>query len=202
MKPYSLLVIGGRGREPQQIAELIHSACPSMIVDTIPSGHEAFFYLCGKKPSAIMIDFMLPDIDGLSFLKIVHDSSRMAGIPVLIMSGTYTEPADRAAVLFAGASGFVQKPSANEDYGWGMAFCRELAYQLKISIEQLNSGINETVPAYEQETPENSCVKENVSASLLPEETGENKNISNFKPVKSREKENRIKSARGRKRKK
>lgn len=204
MKPYSLLVIGGRGGEPQQIAELIHSACPGMTVDILPSGHEAFFYLREKKPSAIMIDFMLTDIDGISFLKIIKESDRMAGVPVLIMSGTYTEPADRAAVLFAGASGFIQKPLDPKDSGWGAAFCRELAYQLKISIEKLNAGTEETElsSAGEKKTAGNESKNIRHSSGSLPEEAAYDRNRISIKFKKNGGEENKEKSARGRKKRK
>ncbi|MCR4819853.1 MAG: response regulator [Elusimicrobiales bacterium] len=135
---YSLLIASGAAEEALMLAKLINLACPGLDISIVHSGLEAFSFLREHTPSAIMLDFILPDISGTDFLGIVRQSKRLSGMPLLVMSGTYTEPSDRADVLLHGATGFVQKPYASlNSEKWGIAFCNELAYQLKTSVEDL-----------------------------------------------------------------
>ncbi|MBO4555230.1 MAG: response regulator [Elusimicrobiales bacterium] len=144
---FSILFISGNKDEIAKMSEMVHSACPSLEIKKAASGKEAFFLLkeCRKenRPAAIIIDYMLPDIKGLEFFRIIIESEKYRDIPILIMSGTYIEPGDRADVLFAGAAGFIQKPDFSKSVSkenmcpWGESFCRELAYQLKLPYGKL-----------------------------------------------------------------
>ena len=144
---FLMLLISGNILETKKISEMILSVCPSMEIKIASSGKEAFFllkeYKKENRPSAAVIDYMLPDITGLDFFRIIKESPKYAGMPVLVMSGTYIEPGDRAAALFAGAASFIQKPafaagdSEEQLLKWGESFCRELAYQLNISYTEL-----------------------------------------------------------------
>lgn len=149
MDKYSLFIASGNIPEMEKIAGMIQSVWPRLRLALSSSGKEAFFYLkkCDKegRPSAIMLDFMLPDINGLDLLSVVKQSEKYRNVPVLVMSGTYTEPADRASVLFGGAEAFIQKPDLNglepvpDNVEWAVSFCKELAYHLKISYDTLRA---------------------------------------------------------------
>ena len=147
MDRYSLFIASGNVPEMEKIAGLIHSVWPRLRIILSSSGKDAFFYLkkCDResRPSAIMLDFMLPDINGLDLLSVIKQSEKYRDTPVLVMSGTYTEPADRASVLFGGAAAFIQKPDFKEADAdaatslWGVSFCKELSYHFKIPFETL-----------------------------------------------------------------
>lgn len=138
MKNFSLLLVDSKGEASKQIANSIKKSCLNLRVNLCNSGREAFFFLKDNLPSAILIDFMLADIDGLEFLSIISEANKLKNTPVLVMSGTYTEPADRTSALFAGARSFITKPNCSQEKQlacWGQAFCRELAYQLGVEYE-------------------------------------------------------------------
>lgn len=54
------------------------------------SGKQAIDYLDSlpKKPNAIWLDYYLGDLNGIDFMKSVHDKSDWAQIPVLVVSNS------------------------------------------------------------------------------------------------------------------
>jgi len=58
-------------------------------VAVVSSGEEALKVLCGpEKPSLILLDLMMPNMDGFEFMKIRNLSSGINGIPVVIISAS------------------------------------------------------------------------------------------------------------------
>lgn len=67
-----------------------------------------------ERPDVILSDIMMPEIDGLQFVRELRQDPRTSKIPVLVVSAKASS-GDRQAALEAGASGFLAKPfSANE----------------------------------------------------------------------------------------
>jgi CheY-like chemotaxis protein len=70
--------------------------------------------LLRERPDAILSDIMMPEIDGLQFVRELRQDPRTMKIPVLVVSAKASS-SDRQAALEAGASGFLAKPfSASE----------------------------------------------------------------------------------------
>lgn len=67
-----------------------------------------------KKPSLILLDVMMPEIDGLTLLKWLREHSEQEDLPIHIVSAKAQE-ADREAALKAGANGFIAKPFSLEE---------------------------------------------------------------------------------------
>ncbi|MEO7851577.1 MAG: CHASE domain-containing protein [Rubrivivax sp.] len=62
-----------------------------------------------QRPSLILLDMHLPDIDGLELLRHLKDDDALADIPVVVVSADATAPRVEAA-LTAGAAHYVTKP--------------------------------------------------------------------------------------------
>ncbi len=60
-------------------------------------------------PSMILLDVMMPEIDGLTLLRWLREHSEQDLIPIHIVSAKST-PDDRKAAMEAGANGFLAKP--------------------------------------------------------------------------------------------
>jgi len=74
------------------------------------SGKEAIELLnAGLRPSAILLDLMMPDIDGFEALQTIKKIPALANTPVIILSGK-TNEADKISALRAGAVKFITKP--------------------------------------------------------------------------------------------
>ncbi len=70
---------------------------------------EALFVYQQVNPSMILLDVMMPEIDGLTLLRWLREHSEQKRIPIHVVSAKST-PADQRAAIKAGADGFLAKP--------------------------------------------------------------------------------------------
>jgi CheY-like chemotaxis protein len=70
-------------------------------VDTAESGQEALDYLRESLPDLVLLDIMLPDIDGLSVLNEIANQPETSNLPVII----YSNVADQGSFEQAEAIG-------------------------------------------------------------------------------------------------
>lgn len=73
------------------------------------SAEEAFGHLSAERPDLILLDLMLPGLDGLSFCQRLRGESSTAGVPIIMLTAK-GEEADIVAGLNAGANDYVTKP--------------------------------------------------------------------------------------------
>lgn len=72
-------------------------------------GQEALDYLAlDPAPGLILLDMLLPGVDGWAFMERKNRSPELAAVPVLIVTGIPVATAEWAADL--GAVGFIRKP--------------------------------------------------------------------------------------------
>jgi len=60
-------------------------------------------------PDLILLDVMMPEVDGLSLLRWIREHSENENLPIHVVSAK-TQPDDRRAAMEAGANGFLGKP--------------------------------------------------------------------------------------------
>ena len=91
------------------IRELLSMICAyeGWDVGTADAGEPALYALRAQPPDVVLLDMMLPDLDGLTVLRRIHDD--LPRLPVIIVTARDSAH-DRAAVLAAGAAGYVRKP--------------------------------------------------------------------------------------------
>ncbi len=70
---------------------------------------EALQEMRHQAPDMLMVDVMMPEVDGLSLIRKVQLEPAWLGIPILVVSARTSE-SDRNQALFAGADGFLAKP--------------------------------------------------------------------------------------------
>ena len=74
-----------------------------------PDGRELFQALNSQKPQLILLDIMLPEMDGIEILKHLRANSATADIPVIMASAKGTEY-DKVLGLDLGADDYLAKP--------------------------------------------------------------------------------------------
>lgn len=110
-------------------------------VITTNSGAEGIRLVEQKKPNVVLLDLMMPDIDGWQVSKAVR---LFSNVPILILSAI-NDPAMVASVLDAGADDFLVKPVPSSVL---VAHIRKMVRQTgsleKVSIK--NNPIPKTQP--------------------------------------------------------
>jgi DNA-binding response OmpR family regulator len=79
------------------------------VVLTMLSGHEALQLIYREKPNLILLDIMMPDLDGLELLKILKIEESTAGIPVVMLTAK-VEARDKMAAMRDKAADYICKP--------------------------------------------------------------------------------------------
>ncbi|MFZ4541172.1 MAG: PleD family two-component system response regulator [Rickettsiales bacterium] len=78
-------------------------------VITAKDGYEAIEQTKAKKPDLILLDVMMPGIDGFEACRRLKQDPEVSHIPVVMVTAL-SEPSDRVAGLEAGADDFITKP--------------------------------------------------------------------------------------------
>ena len=96
--------------EPE-IAELIefHLRREGIQTRTVPSGRKALEIIDRKRPDLIMLDLMLPDLDGFQICRRLKSSPETNGIPVVMVTAK-SEDADVVTGIEIGADDYIMKP--------------------------------------------------------------------------------------------
>lgn len=79
-------------------------------VETVGDGLEGLKKIKSFKPELVILDIMLPSLDGKNFTKIVRDLPEEYGAPVIIMLTAKTEIEDVLEGLEIGANDYMKKP--------------------------------------------------------------------------------------------
>ena len=78
-------------------------------VVAIPDGQDLMERITGERPDLVLLDIMMPHVDGLQLLERIRNEPRWRELPVLMLSSM--DPEDGTAkALGLGASDFVAKP--------------------------------------------------------------------------------------------
>jgi len=78
------------------------------------SAKEGFELIKNQPVDLIFLDWVMPDMDGLTFLNKLRENEGASGIPVVFLSGRADEEAAMQAAS-AGATGFITKPFNKKD---------------------------------------------------------------------------------------
>ncbi len=92
------------------------------------TGEEGLELARSKRPSAILLDLMLPGIDGLEVCRLLRSHSATQAIPVIMLTAKNTE-IDQVVGLELGASDYVAKP-----------------FSVKVLLARLKNALRSTGP--------------------------------------------------------
>ncbi len=109
MGEHKILVVD----DDRDIAELveIHLSSSGYIVHTANSAKEGFDILATEDISLVVLDIMMPEVDGLSMCKTIR---KMSNIPIIMLSAKI-EDQDKIEGLSTGADDYITKPFNPEE---------------------------------------------------------------------------------------
>jgi DNA-binding response OmpR family regulator len=79
-------------------------------VITARNGREGLDIIRAERPAIVIADIMMPKLDGFGLVHRMRLSTDTCDIPVVFITATYVDPADKEFALDIGATRFLQKP--------------------------------------------------------------------------------------------
>ncbi len=95
--------------QPLSIQILAHIFSPDHVVLTASSGEQALAVCAEQLPDLILLDVVMPDMDGHAVCRRLKADPRTRDIPVIFVT-VQSDPQDEAAGLLSGAVDFILKP--------------------------------------------------------------------------------------------
>lgn len=93
----------------REIAEMAIGLDPSLIVRTCGSGQEGFEQARQSPPDLMLLDVMMPGLDGPSVLSLLQEDPVTASVPVVFITAR-TQEQEIAHLKQLGARGVIAKP--------------------------------------------------------------------------------------------
>ena len=90
-------------------AKLVMEVIGKFDVRECSSGREALLAARDFQPDLILLDVLMPELDGVNTLAMLRRMPHLAGVPALFVTGLTSE-ADIARYMDAGAIGVIPKP--------------------------------------------------------------------------------------------
>lgn len=91
------------------IAELSLARVGGMEVSVAGSGPEALARLAVARPDVVLLDMVMPGMDGAAVMRAVQARPELAELPVIFLTGK-TQDHELDAYLALGAAGLIEKP--------------------------------------------------------------------------------------------
>jgi two-component system alkaline phosphatase synthesis response regulator PhoP len=97
--------------DDQDIAQLVarYLEKAGFAADVVSSGREALTAIGARAPDLLILDRMLPHVDGLEICRAVRSNAKTAAMPIIMLTAR-AEESDRIVGLELGADDYVAKP--------------------------------------------------------------------------------------------
>jgi CheY-like chemotaxis protein len=96
--------------------EVAYSAIIGMVLEAfgleaeiVPSATEAYYSMKNATPDLILVDIMMPEVDGMTFVRWLRTTRTWGKVPVVAISAL-SMPEDRQEAIEAGVDDFLSKP--------------------------------------------------------------------------------------------
>ena len=110
--PTRILVVEDDPDIAQLVARYLEKA--GFAPEVVSSGREALTTIAARAPDLLVLDLMLPQVDGLEVCRVVRGNDSTAAIPIIMLTAR-AEESDRIVGLELGADDYLSKPfSPNE----------------------------------------------------------------------------------------
>lgn len=83
-------------------------------VDVVSNGAAALERLRREHFAAVILDIMLPEMDGFDVLRTARENPALAALPIIVLTAK-GQASDRDAAMASGASAYITKPFSNTE---------------------------------------------------------------------------------------
>jgi two-component system response regulator MprA len=133
----TVLIIDDEGAYSRVIGEVLQSK--GYRVRTAAHGFGGLFTAKRDLPDLILLDIMMPEMDGLTAVRKIRADANLTSIPVIVISALSAQ-ADRQAALDAGADAFLAKPFTMDELTCAIGGFLPLAEAAAVPSEPLGGG--------------------------------------------------------------
>jgi len=109
----SILIVDDNSDSCEGIAKILRTAGHD--VTCVPNGREALVQVLLKPPDVVLLDLIMPDMDGPSFLQVVRLYLRMQSLPVVVLTGFTDSPMIERALHLKVNSVLVKGKASSKD---------------------------------------------------------------------------------------
>ena len=85
-----ILIVDDAAESCETLAKLLRAA--GHTVTCVPNGREALAQVLNQVPDVILLDLLMPEMDGPSFLEVVRSYLRLQSLPVVVLTGLSDSP--------------------------------------------------------------------------------------------------------------
>lgn len=110
MKHMKILAIDDNKDNLISLSAVMSDALPGTIIFTALDGKSGIELALKENPDVILLDIVMPVIDGLSVCRMLKQDDRISHIPVIMLTALKTDRKIRIKALEAGAEAFLAKP--------------------------------------------------------------------------------------------
>ncbi len=107
--PQRVLVVDDEPDVVRILISVMRSADPGLEIASAGGGVEALLMIGERKPDLLILDIMMPDMDGFEVCQKLKSSATTSGIKIVAITG-YDDPSTRERILEAGADLYFTKP--------------------------------------------------------------------------------------------
>ena len=128
--------------DDRDIADLVarYLSQAGFATEVIASGRDALAAIAARPPDLLVLDLMLPQVDGLEICRAVRTNAKTNAIPIIMLTAR-AEESDRIVGLELGADDYIAKPfSPNELVARARALLRRAERATLPKIVPINYG--------------------------------------------------------------
>jgi two-component system KDP operon response regulator KdpE len=85
-----VLIVEDNPDQAQSLAKVLQAAGHEVV--TAPDGREALIQVISNAPDVILLDLIMPEMDGPSFLEVVRSYLRLQSLPVVVLTALTDSP--------------------------------------------------------------------------------------------------------------
>jgi PAS domain S-box-containing protein len=110
MNEVKILAIDNNADNLVGLNALLTAVLPEVIFIRALSGKEGIELCISEKPDIILLDIVMPEMDGYEVCSILKSNERTKTVPVIMLTASGTDKENRIKILECGADAFISKP--------------------------------------------------------------------------------------------